>query len=540
MSHENSSASQTRGAVDADGASPKPLDPVYVSLVVTDPEVIAALSEHESSADRQNFVNTCLKIGLLSLRAARGTVDGQTVRHEGERLLAGLNGVLEGTGQKLLSGVESEISRYFHPASGAFSARVESLLKNDGELATLIQRQVEIAQQSVAETFATFVGEESQLIKLLSPDGSNAFINTMRSSVDEALKAESEVILKQFSLDHRGGALSRLLEEMTNRYGDLTNALKNNMAEVVSEFSLDREDSALSRLVRRVETTQTTITKEFSLDEEGSSLSKMRKEMNEQLQLMATQQTDFHRDLMVAVERLDTQRKERAKSTAHGAVFEDAVRAALGASGLDESDVLDATGNTTGVIKNCKVGDFVLTLSPDNVAAGAKVVIEAKEDASYNQASTLAECDVARRNRDAGVALFVHSKKTCPAGFTSVHRYGRDIVVVWDADGPDSDIILRVGLILAKALSVREGARSNTETASFKVIDAAIEVIRKQTEYFDELLTSSNTIESANNRTRQRVGLMKANIINEIEKLADQLGNMKATAGGGNEAASNE
>jgi len=258
--------------------------------------------------------------------------------------------------------------------------------------------------------------------------------------------------------------------------------------------------------------------------------------MNEQLQLMATQQTDFHRDLMVAVERLDTQRKERAKSTAHGAVFEDAVRAALGASGLDESDVLDATGNTTGVIKNCKVGDFVLTLSPDNVAAGAKVVIEAKEDASYNQASTLAECDVARRNRDAGVALFVHSKKTCPAGFTSVHRYGRDIVVVWDADGPDSDIILRVGLILAKALSVREGARSNTETASFKVIDAAIEVIRKQTEYFDELLTSSNTIESANNRTRQRVGLMKANIINEIEKLADQLGNMKATAGGGNEA----
>jgi len=48
------------------------------------------------------------------------------------------------------------------------------------------------------------------------------------------------------------------------------------------------------------------------------------------------------------------------------------------------------------------------------VAAGARIVLEAKESASYDLAKTLEEADVARTNRQAEVCVFVHSTKTAP------------------------------------------------------------------------------------------------------------------------------
>jgi uridine phosphorylase len=49
------------------------------------------------------------------------------------------------------------------------------------------------------------------------------------------------------------------------------------------------------------------------------------------------------------------------------------------------------TGTTTGLRKNCKVGDLVVELGADCVAAGEKFVVEAKEDASYTAAKALVD-----------------------------------------------------------------------------------------------------------------------------------------------------
>ena len=70
--------------------APTHLDPLYLHLSVTDPETVAALSEAAEGRDRQELALTALKIGILSLKAARGTVDGAVIRHEGERLLDAL------------------------------------------------------------------------------------------------------------------------------------------------------------------------------------------------------------------------------------------------------------------------------------------------------------------------------------------------------------------------------------------------------------------------------------------------------------------
>ena len=64
-------------------ASPGIVEPIYLHLSVTDPETIAALSESSEGRDRQGLTLTALKIGILSLKAARGSVDGAAIRQEG-------------------------------------------------------------------------------------------------------------------------------------------------------------------------------------------------------------------------------------------------------------------------------------------------------------------------------------------------------------------------------------------------------------------------------------------------------------------------
>ncbi len=138
---------------------------------------------------------------------------------------------------------------------------MENLVKDDGELDSLIHGQVADVQQELTRTFERFIGENSQFLALLSPTESNRLLAAMRATVNSVLQAEKAAILAQFSLDESTSALSRPVRELTTTHGNLAEALGTRMAEVVGEFSPDREDSALSRLVRRVEEAQTSITR---------------------------------------------------------------------------------------------------------------------------------------------------------------------------------------------------------------------------------------------------------------------------------------
>jgi hypothetical protein len=66
-----------------------------LELVVTDTDSITELTAHEEGADRTDYALSALRIGLLSLRHARGQIDAESIRREGERLLADLRQALE-------------------------------------------------------------------------------------------------------------------------------------------------------------------------------------------------------------------------------------------------------------------------------------------------------------------------------------------------------------------------------------------------------------------------------------------------------------
>lgn len=347
---------------------------MQLNLTITDPELVEELSHHPPGPEREQFALAALRIGILTLKRAQGQLDVDFITREADRLVENMT---------------TTISNYFDPEGGRFTERVERLIEEDGELERLMKAQVGQSNSELARTLAAHVGEHSPFMELLSTDESKGFLKSLAGAVDARLDAQRDALLK--------------------------------------EFSLDEENSALSRLVAHVKTGQDGITGEFSLDNKQSALSRMKQELVDLLAAHEKANQEFRTEVSNALAGLAAGRAEAQRSTRHGVVFEEQVVQFIQSLSQKTGDVATPTGNTVGLIKNCKVGDAVIRLGPDARAAGLQIAVEAKEKAGYTLDRALAEIETARKNRAAGVGLFVFSKSTAPDGLESMRRYGSDV-----------------------------------------------------------------------------------------------------------------
>lgn len=499
---------------------------IQLALTITDPELCAELAEHPDEQERSEFAIRAMKIGALALRQAQGRIDVEQVRREGSRLINDLAQKLEGHQREMTGQISNKLTEYFAPESGWFDQRVQRLIKNDGELEQLLRRQIGNNGSELAQTLAAHVGENSQLMQTLNPDANSGIISSLARATEQTLSNQREQILNEFSLDNADSALSRLVNELKKSNGDL-----------MGEFSLDRDDSALSRLISRVDGAQRQISSQFSLDDEGSALARMRKELIEVLETQSKSNNAFQADVQAKLAEMTARREEAQRSTRHGIEFEDAVFRYASERSQNAGDIATRTGNTTGIIKNNKKGDAVIKLGPEQEAAGAKIVIEAKENASYTLQGALDELEEARKNREATIGLFVFSARTAPGGLQSLGRYGDDVVIVWDAEDTGSDVIFNAGLAVAKALCSRANTRNTAQFADFDSIERALREIERQAGALQEITTSAQTIKNGSDRILDRARIVREGLEKQVTILDDKVGELRSVIGGASDIA---
>ncbi|KAB2310674.1 hypothetical protein F8A87_08285 [Betaproteobacteria bacterium SCN2] len=501
-----------------------------LDLVIDDPEAIAALVAYPEGRERNRFVRTALRIGILALNQAQGRIDAESVRNEGDRLVREMEARLADYRRQTETLLTGTLKEYFDPQNGRFNERVERLVRQDGELEKLMRTQIEQNERALADTLTRHVGEDSVLMQNLSPDESNRFLAALRGHVETTLSTQADAILREFSLDNAEGALARLVRELKDKHGEAADDLKEKIGEVVQEFSLDNEQSALSRLVRRVESAQKQISDEFTLDSENSALARLKRELTQMIEAQNKAAQEFQIQVVGALDAMRAKKTAEAASTTHGQDFQQAGFEILQDLATRAGDIAEDTGSTTGLIPRSKVGDAVITLGADNAAAGARIAVEFKEDASYTLKSTLEEIDTARKNRDAGVGLFVHSRRTAPAVLETLARYGNDIIVVWDAEDESSDAYLKAAFMAAKAMAVRARVENAERVADFQAIDKSLTEIQRQAKYLDEIRTWSGTIKNNAEKVIDRVERMQKALDAELDNLGQQVEQLKSAS----------
>jgi hypothetical protein len=462
---------------------------------------------------------------------------------EAEHLLATLTSRLDQHVGAVNDRIADTLKGYFDPQSGRFEERIRGLLGRDGDLQRALDGAFGSDQSQLARTLAAHVGDESALMRRLDPDGAEGLVSSLGASIEGTLRVERDAVLREFSLDNPEGALRRLVSEVEARHGSLEESMAKRLADVVGEFSLDNDQSALSRLVAKVESTQRTIANELTLDNSTSALARMaammrdtRDAVNRQLtldddqspmskllrritdamQAENTAQAKFRDEVTQAVTAITVRRDADARSTEHGRVFEDIVVAEVRKRAQRAGDACDATGSRVGRIRHNKKGDVVVELGPDCAAAGSRIVFEAKEDKSCSMAEARAELDEARKNRDAAVGVFVFSRTTAPSGMETLMRLGQDVLIVWDADDPATDVVLDAALALAKALCVREARRDDLAKEDVATLDASILEVERRVQRLDQVKTWATTIESNAKKIVERV-------TGDAEALAEQV-----------------
>lgn len=514
-----------------------------IELVVSEPEIIAELWSYPEGELRDDFARKALRIGVLALRHARGQIDAELVRREGDRLISAFQQRMEEHARNIHERTAQTLKDYFDPQSGRFQERVDQLIRRDGELEQVLRRQLGQDDSELSKTLSRHFGADSELLKWLNPDQSQGLLAAFRGALEDQLLQQREHVLKQFSLDYKDGALARFIQELSCRQGDLTDQLQTQIEGVVKEFSLDEENSALSRLVANVDRAQRTITREFSLDEEASALSRLKRMLEETntaieghlslddedsalarlkrellglMELHRDQNQKFQEEVKLALQSMLARKQEAARSTRHGIDFEAAALELVGLEAQKTGDLFTPTGSTVGKIKNCKKGDGTLELGPDSVAPGARIVIEVKEVAGYQLAQACEELEDARKNREAQIGLFLFSRRTAPAGLDGLFRRGDNVFVVWDADDAQTDLHLKLGLSVARALAVRQAKQSAEQSADYQAIDKAIIDLEKALNGLDELQTSADAVHNHGEKMQKRIGLMRKELTKQI------------------------
>lgn len=532
---------------------------LVLDLTVNDPDTIAELVRHAEGDDRDQFAARALRIGVLALRQARGAIDGEAIRREGERLIDTLQGTLDAHAARLNERIASELTRYFDPKGGHLQERLDRLLRKDGELEATLLRHVGGEDSALCRTLANHFGGDSPLMRMLSPDQTEGLLAALRGTLERQLEAQRDHVLKQFSLDNADGALARFIGELTRREGELAQGLHGKIDEVVREFSLDEENSALSRLVRNVDAAQKTITAEFSLDGEESALSRLKRllentnrsidshlslddehsalaRLSRELRKLLDDQGEtnrkFQEEVRSTLQAMAVRRAEADRSTRHGVEFEEAVFQQVQRESQQVNDEAESTGNATGLIKNCKIGDVVVKLGPESAAPDARVVVEAKQKEGYTLAEARVEIEQARKNRQADVGLFVFSKRTAPPGLEPLLRYGHDVFVIWDVDDTASDLYLKTGLTLARALCVRAHAERKSQAADFTTIDAAILEIEKRATGFEEIERWTETIQSNGEKILEKVRKARKALEQQVAVLRDKVSELRQLLAG--------
>ena len=282
-------------------------------------------------------------------------------------------------------------------------------------------------------------------------------------------------------------------------------------------------------MAKLLDSTNKNIDGSLSLDQETSPLSRLRREILTVIEGMSKANADFQEQVRVSLESLKVRRAEAARSTTHGLDFQHVVGEFVQQQAQRLNDLFEATDDSAGAIARCKVGDFVVTLGHESAAPASRIVFEAKEDRSHNLKDALAELQNARENRQPHVGVFVFSREAAPEGIEPLSRWDRDVVVVWDAEDSQTDILLKAAISVARMISVQGRKVSEEATADISEMQAAIDAVCRDVGILDEIVKCASAAQNNCEKLVIKAEGLKKKIDANMVKLKDHVEALAAT-----------
>lgn len=224
--------------------------------------------------------------------------------------------------------------------------------------------------------------------------------------------------------------------------------------------------------------------------------------------------------------------EERAKGTAKGADFEEALELRLGEMARGLGDLVEPTGAEGGDAVRSKKGDLVITIDPSRTrGAVLRIVVEAK-DRQMPLGRMRDELAEARANRSAAVALAVFTPRSAPTSVAPLALVGSDVFATYDSetdDGVALEAAYRTARILA--LLTLHDAPVQIDAGA---VNRSLEDLTRQVEVVRGLKTKLTSIGSTANEVSLALDSLRMGVLRSVKDIEAQLavvdGKITATA----------
>jgi hypothetical protein len=331
----------------------------------------------------------------------------------------------------------------------------------------------------------------------------------METTHRRAADALAATLREHFADD--SGRLPRTLERFLGDSGSLRRM-------TADLFDENRRESAMGRL-------NELLGKYF--DGDGSRLAQLLDptRAGSPLHQFRTEVTDEFRRISERIAELEAgsraRAEERARGTAKGADFEDALEARLGELSRGAGDLLERTGAEAGDALRSKKGDFVVGIDPTRTrGVDLRIVVEAKDRAVPMRrfATELAE---ARENRRAVVSLAVFTPAAAPTGVAPLALIGSDVFCVYDPEA-DEAVALEAAYRLARAVGLAS-LRDASVQLDVPAVQSALDDIIRQVGEVQGMKVRLTSISGAADQVSRALDGMRVNILRSVKDVEAQL-----------------
>ncbi|MEQ9075859.1 MAG: hypothetical protein RLP09_18525 [Sandaracinaceae bacterium] len=461
-------------------------------------------------------------IGVRAVMNAQARATESRLQDVGKSLMGDLERQLEVHVDHQHRMLQQVVGQYFDPKDGSVSVRLDEFTRDEGPLARILQQYLGPQNSVLAETLARQVGQQSELFRKLSPTESDGLVQVLEGRLKEVMSSGHTEVVRALDPQQPDGAVARFLRALRGELGKAEQDRHKQLQAALAALDANDEQSLISRLMRETHQARRSLMQAINPDVQDSPMASIKntltamlgdhiKSQQEALEAQRERQAKFEREVLEAIARIESRRGAEASSPRGGFSFEDAVVAFVHDALSGAPYLVEATGNSVGLLPRRKLGDVVVRFTADSAFDGAALVVETKRDASYSIPKALEELDLARKNRGAGAGVFVMASTHAAPGFPRLARYGHNVLVMWDEGDSSTDPHLHAALLLGLALATRKRhlgdpgdiqaladieQRITAEVSRLDKIRKANEAIRRQSDSIsDELRKGQKALE---------------------------------------------
>jgi hypothetical protein len=370
--------------------------------------------------------------------------------------------------------------------------------------------------------------ERAQTVERATNIGLLTLLNAGVSMSADVVKAEFERLYDRMEATQESAAKT-LATTLREHFGDGEGRLPRTLERFLGDdgqlrrlthdlFDESKRDSALGRLNelmgRYFDGDGSRLAHLLDPTRAGSPLHQFRGEVTDEFRRLSERITALEEAKRARAE-------ERAKGTAKGADFEEALEERLGVMARGLGDLVELAGTEGGDAMSSKKGDLVITIDPTRTRGTTlRIVVEAKDRAMplSRMASELAE---ARVNRSAAVALAVFTPHTAPASVTPFAMFGPDVYATYDPETDDA-VALEAAYRTARILALLT-LRDRAVQLDAEAVNRSLEDLTRQVDVVRSLKTKLTHIGSTAHEVSSALDLLRAGVLRSVKELEAQL-----------------